>query len=85
MHRNELASIQYFAAGNGASARAWVNSSRAALKPAVSGAAYVNYIDAALANWQQAYYGSNLPRLRTVKKKYDPHNLFHFAQSIRPS
>ena len=84
VHRDVLASIQYFAAGDGASARAWIDSSRAALKPAVSGAAYVNYIDPHLANWQQAYYGSNLPRLRAVKKKYDPHNLFHFAQSIRP-
>ena len=83
VHRNALASIQYFAAGDGASARAWVDASRAALKPAVSGEAYVNYIDPHLANWQQAYYASNLPRLRAVKKKYDPHNLFHFAQSIR--
>jgi FAD/FMN-containing dehydrogenase len=85
VHRNEQASIQYFAAGDGASARAWVNSSRAKLKTAVSGAAYVNYIDPALANWQQAYYGPNLARLRKIKKLYDPHNLFHFAQSIRPS
>jgi len=83
VHRKELASIQYFAAGGGASARAWVNASRAALKPAVSGAAYVNYIDPALANWQQAYYGSNLARLRRIKHRYDPHNLFHFPQSIR--
>jgi hypothetical protein len=83
VHRSDLASIQYYAAGSGA--RGWVDSSRAALKPAVSGAAYVNYIDPHLANWQQAYYGANLPRLRAVKKKYDPHNLFHFAQSIRPS
>jgi FAD/FMN-containing dehydrogenase len=83
-HRNMLASVQYFAAGDGASARSWVDSSRAALRPSTSGAAYVNYIDPHLANWQQAYYGVNLPRLRRVKRHYDPHDLFHFAQSIRP-
>jgi FAD/FMN-containing dehydrogenase len=83
VHRSELASIQYFAAGSAASARGWVDGARKALAPAVSGQAYVNYIDPHLANWQAAYYGSNLPRLRTVKRKYDPHNLFHFAQSIR--
>jgi FAD/FMN-containing dehydrogenase len=83
-HRRELASIQYFAGGNAASARAWVQHSRAALAPAVSGAAYVNYIDPALRNWQHAYYGPNLPRLERVKRRYDPHNLFHFAQSIPP-
>ena len=79
-----LASIQYFAAGSAASARGWVDGSRAALSPLrSSGAAYVNYIDPHLANWQQAYYGSNLARLRQVKRKYDPTNLFHFPQSIR--
>ena len=81
VHRDVLASIQYYAGGAGA--RAWVDSSRASLEPAVSGAAYVNYIDPDLANWEQAYYGANLARLRTVKKKVDPHNLFHFPQSIR--
>jgi FAD/FMN-containing dehydrogenase len=82
-HRHVLASIQYVAAGDGASARAWVDASRAALAPAVSGAAYVNYIDPHLKNWQRAYYGPNLPRLRRVKRRYDPQNVFHFAQSIR--
>ena len=81
VHRNELASIQYYAGGTGA--RAWVDATRAALEPAVTGAAYVNYIDPHLANWQEAYYGANLARLRAVKKAYDPHDLFHFPQSIR--
>jgi FAD/FMN-containing dehydrogenase len=84
VHRRTLASIQYFAAGDGASAHAWVDASRRALRGATSGAAYVNYIDPHLAGWQQAYYGANLPRLRRVKRTYDPRNLFHFAQSIRP-
>jgi Berberine and berberine like len=83
-HRSTLASIQYFATGDPVSARSWVNASRATLASSTSGAAYVNYIDPDLANWQRAYYGSNLPRLQQVKRAYDPHNLFHFAQSIRP-
>ena len=83
-HRKTLASIQYFATGDAASARAWVNASRVTLAPSTSGAAYVNYIDPDLGNWQHAYYGSNLARLQQVKRTYDPHNLFHFAQSIRP-
>jgi FAD/FMN-containing dehydrogenase len=81
-HRRQLASIQYFAAGDARSARGWVDGARAALHPAVSGEAYVNYIDPHLRDWQRAYYGTNLARLRTVKKRYDPHDLFHFAQSI---
>ena len=60
VHRNQLASIQYFAAGNAVSARGWINGARKALAPVVSGQAYVNYIDPQLANWQTAYYGSNL-------------------------
>ena len=84
VHRNALFSIQYFSSwvGDGAGDLHWNRSLYAAMRPYVSGFAYQNYIDPDLKSWQHAYYGSNLRRLLTVKRKHDPHNVFHFAQSI---
>ncbi|KAH7333689.1 hypothetical protein B0J17DRAFT_721574 [Rhizoctonia solani] len=45
-------------------------------------AAYVNYIDSTVPNWQEAYYGDNYPRLQQIKADWDPDNFFHFEQSI---
>lgn len=43
---------------------------------------YQNYIDADLPDWLHKYYGDNLPKLTSLKKKYDPKNVFQFKQSI---
>jgi FAD/FMN-containing dehydrogenase len=60
----------------------WLSGFAKAMRPFASGEAYQNYIDPGRADWPHAYYGSNLPRLKNVKAKYDPHGFFEFAQSI---
>jgi hypothetical protein len=54
----------------------------AAMRPYVSGDAYVNYCDLDLVDWPQAYWGQNLPRLKSIKSTFDPKNLFTHAQSV---
>lgn len=54
------------------------------MRPYFPGFSYVNYTDLDLPNWAEAYYKENLARLSQVKEKYDPENLFRFAQSIPP-
>jgi hypothetical protein len=89
VHRDQLFSMQYVAelgpaadAARLAANTHWLNDVRTALRPWVSGQTYQNYVDPELASWAAAYYGSNLPRLRKVKRAYDPGNMFRFAQSI---
>ena len=92
VHRDSLCQLQLSGSwGPGASSETtsavadWLAETAAALAPYTNGESYQNYIDPTLADWQQAYYGSNLPRLEAVKRAYDPDNVFSFAQSIPPA
>ena len=89
VHRTALFSAQYSTGWNNgagsagiANQLAWLRRFWAAMRPYASGQAYQNYPDPDLVNYAQAYYGSNLPKLSGLKKKYDPHNVFKFPQAI---
>lgn len=62
----------------------WAEQFRKALLPFTFGT-YVNWPDLSIADWPSQYYGSNFKRLRQVKRKYDPRNIFRYAQSIPPA
>jgi FAD/FMN-containing dehydrogenase len=89
VHRDALFDAQYTttwpigaAAAAVARQHAWQQSFWQSMRPFASGQAYQNYVDPALANWRQAYYGANLTRLTQVKAKYDPNRVFSFPQAI---
>jgi FAD/FMN-containing dehydrogenase len=63
--------------------QAWIAEFSKALKPYVNGA-YINVPNAGMADWESAYWGPNVDRLRTVKARYDPDNVFRYEQSIPP-
>ncbi|MFD8087249.1 FAD-binding oxidoreductase [Kitasatospora sp. NPDC059722] len=91
VHRNALFGAQYITnypapgAGSGPAvdqSQAWLKDVWTTMRPYASGEAYQNYPDPTLTDWAQAYYGSNLARLRQVKHTYDPDGLFHFPQAV---
>jgi FAD/FMN-containing dehydrogenase len=51
---------------------------------AVMDGCYVNYPDCDLKDWPRLYYLEAYQRLQRVKRRWDPHDVFNHAQSIRP-
>ncbi len=64
---------------------AWTNAAYESVRSWLSGSAYQGYADPELPDWQRQYYGTSLHRLRAIKRKYDPDNVFRYPQSIPPA
>jgi FAD/FMN-containing dehydrogenase len=63
----------------------WTRDLFAAVKPQVSPAAYVNFLDADEgAERIRAAYGENYARLVALKRAYDPTNFFRMNQNVTP-
>lgn len=63
---------------------AWIEKVGASVEEDADGGAYVNFIAEREGQSKKAY-GSNLARLRALKHRYDPANLFRQNQNIQPS
>lgn len=57
---------------------------RAKLLPYTEGD-YIGNPDRSLKDYLKVYFGDNVERLKCIKKKYDPNNLFQFEQGVLPA
>jgi FAD/FMN-containing dehydrogenase len=64
---------------------AWARDTFHALTPHLAGRAYTNYLPADDHGQLERAYGPNLDRLVELKRRYDPHNVFHLNQNIATS
>jgi FAD/FMN-containing dehydrogenase len=62
----------------------WAREFFKASAPYASAGAYVNFMTAEEGDRVVAAYGSNYDRLVQIKKRYDPDNIFHLNQNIKP-
>jgi FAD/FMN-containing dehydrogenase len=63
----------------------WAKETFSALTPHMADAAYVNYLDGDDLDRVRAAYGPNWERLVSLKRRYDPDNVFRLNQNIDPA
>ena len=88
-HRDRSMMVTFVAAHHDvnqtASHEAWVADSLAALRPAARGV-HVSFLgEEGSARVHEAYPADAYQRLATIKRRYDPTNLFHVNQNIAPN
>jgi FAD/FMN-containing dehydrogenase len=54
------------------------------LKPYGTGESYQNYPRLSQTDYRSAFWAEQFPKLLSIKRKFDPTNFFHFAQSVSP-
>jgi FAD/FMN-containing dehydrogenase len=62
----------------------WARETFASLSPYLARTRYVNYLEDDALDPAAVAYGTNLPRLRELKTKYDPENFFRHNVNILP-
>ena len=62
--------------------REWVKEKFKYIRSITKGS-FINFPIAELDNYEKEYYGENSIRLRAIKSKYDPEDIFNFPQSIK--
>ena len=62
----------------------WAREFFKASAPFASAGAYVNFMTGEEGDRVAAAYGANYDRLVQIKKRYDPDNIFHLNQNIKP-
>lgn len=94
-HRDKLYLVQFydryqvnetFPAASFGFLDGWVDAVTSSI-PTRDWGAYANYVDSRLPRVEATgqYYGDHLRRLRSLKAKYDPYELFYYPQSIEPA
>ncbi|ATD54561.1 FAD-dependent oxidoreductase [Clostridium chauvoei] len=62
--------------------REWVKGKVEYIKTITKGT-FINFPFVELNDYEKEYYGENLSKLKCIKSKYDPENVFNFPQSIK--
>jgi FAD/FMN-containing dehydrogenase len=84
-HRGALATVQYtatYVSGPATAATSYVRGFRSSMTPSWGTGAYVNYADASLTDYQEAYFGENAANLARIRASYDPAHFFTQPQDF---
>jgi hypothetical protein len=84
-HSTHFISASWREPGEAASSMGWVDRTWRGLHQLADLGTYVNYLSEASEVAVKSSYGEHYARLTTIKRRYDPDNVFHRNRNIRPA